>query len=106
MRKALYENDRKKINIFPLIEQKGMIVDHDFGFSFPLFSLKKGKNKRRMKRKIVVKSMPFCSIISTKTFLVFISVLQDDITDFDICTKTTFNLYYDCLSSTVCKSNH
>ena len=37
------------------IEQKGMTFDHNFGYSFPLFSSllkKRGNKKRRMNRKI------------------------------------------------------
>ena len=36
------------------IEQKGITFDHDFGYSFPLFSSllkKRGKNKRRINSK-------------------------------------------------------
>ena len=42
------------------IEQKGMIFDHDFGYSFSIFSslLKK---EGREKENEVVKNVPFCS---------------------------------------------
>ena len=52
-------------NIFIGIEQKGMTFDHEFGYSFPLFSslLKKRKEeKEEEKQKSRSKVMPFCSI--------------------------------------------
>ena len=38
-----------------------MTFDHDFGYSFPLFSslLKKGEKKRRKNKKIVIKTHAF-----------------------------------------------
>ena len=45
-----------------MIEQKGMTIDHDFGYFFPLFfSLLKqrGKKKRGKNRKILIKSHAF-----------------------------------------------
>ena len=58
--------------ILPLIEMKGMTFDHDFGYSFPLFSslLKNtGKKKRRKKLQnrhqnscLSVRSLPLAAI--------------------------------------------
>ena len=43
------------------IEQKGMIFDHDFGYSFPLFSFTLKKEGRR-KGEWIAKVMHFCLI--------------------------------------------
>ena len=57
---------------YKLIEQKGMIFDHDFGYSFPLFSslLKiQGREKENKVAKIVIKRYAFLlNLINSSTF--------------------------------------
>ena len=48
-----------------MIEQKALFFNHDFGYSFPLFSsllIKEGRRKGEWITKVVFKTMPFCSI--------------------------------------------
>ena len=57
--------------IYLKIEQKDMTFDHDFGYSFPLFSslLKKGgEEKENEVAKIVIKSHVFLLDRRKKTF--------------------------------------
>jgi hypothetical protein len=49
-----------------MIEQKGMTFDHDFSYSFPLFSSplkKEGRREGERKAKIVIKIMSLCSTV-------------------------------------------
>ena len=51
-------------------QQEGMTFGHDFGYSFPLSLLKRGKKKRRMNRKY--RDQKSClSAQSTKIYIFF-----------------------------------
>ena len=59
---VLLSTYRFTIYINQLIEQKGMTFDHDFDCLFPLFSSlleNRGKKKRKINSKVVVKSYAF-----------------------------------------------
>ena len=59
---VLVQRLERKFIFTLLIEQKGITFDHDFSYSFPLFSSllkKEGREKKNQVSKIVIKSHAF-----------------------------------------------